>query len=134
MTDEQRQAFRERMMSMTPEQRQQMFQRTGGGGGEGGARLRRPAQPSPDNETRWRIATIRHEGTFKPRLIKVGPSNFEQSVVLKGVQEGDEVEIITISRAKIAQEAMNERMRSMNSFGGGTNNAARAASGAGGRR
>lgn len=133
MSDEQRQQFRERMMNMTPEQRQQMFQRFSGGG-EGGARIRRTAQPAPVNESRWRIATVGQDGGFKPRLIKVGPSNFEQSVVLEGLQEGDEVEIITISRAKIAQEAMNERMRSMNSFGGGNTNAARQATGAGGRR
>ncbi len=134
MSEEQRRQFRERMMNMSPEQRQQMFQRFSGGGGEGGARPRRTAQPAPANESRWRIATVGQEDGFKPRLVKVGHSNFEQSVVLEGLQEGDEVEIVTISRAKIAQEAMNERMRSMNSFGGGSTNAARQATGAGGRR
>jgi len=133
MTEEQRQQFRERMMNMTDEQRQQMFQRRTAGGGEGGSRFRHPTQQSPENESRWRIITVRQNGEFKPKLIKVGPSNFEQSVVLEGLVEGDEVEIVTISRAKIAQEQMNERMRSMNSFGGGTSNAARTASGTGRR-
>lgn len=136
MTDEQRLQFRERMMNMTPEQRQQMFQRFSGGNGEaGGGRIRRPAQQSPENEYRWRIVTVKQDAEFKPKLVKVGPSNFDQSVVLEGLSEGDEVEIVTISRAKIAQEQMNERMRSMSSFGGGSSsNAARAATGPGGRR
>ena len=136
MTDEQRQQFRERMMNMTPEQRQQAFQQFGGGGAGGaGGRLRRPAQPSPENESRWRIVTVKQGVEFAPKLVKVGPSNFDLSVVLDGLSEGDEVEIVTISRAKIAQEQMNERMRSMNSLGGASStNAARAASGSGGRR
>lgn len=79
--------------------------------------------------------TVKQDAEFKPKLVKVGPSNFDQSVVLEGLNEGDEVEIVTISRAKIAQEQMNERMRSMSSFGGGSSsNAARAATGSGGRR
>ncbi len=135
MTDEQRQAFRERMMNMSPEERQQMFQRMGGGGGEGGGFGRRRPAANPENEVKWRLVSARQDGEFKPKLIKVGASNFEKSVVLEGLAEGDEIEIVTISRAKVAQEQFNERMRSMNSFGGGSSSAGRAASSAaGGRR
>lgn len=134
MSDEQRQAFRERMANMSPEERQQMFQRfsQGAGGEGGGMRFRRPAAANPENEVKWRLVSSKMDGSFKPKLIKVGPSNFDQSVVLEGLQEGDEIEIVTISRAKIAQEQFNERMRSMNSFGGGSNQAGRAASGTAG--
>lgn len=134
MSEEQRQAFRQRMMNMSPEERQQMFQRFGGGGGgEGGGFMRRRPATAPENEVKWRLVSVRQDGTFKPKLIKVGASNFDQSVVLEGVNEGDEIEIVTISRAKIAQEQFNERMRSMNSFGGGSNQAGRAAAGTGRR-
>jgi HlyD family secretion protein len=134
MSEEQRKAFRERMMNMSPEERQQMFQRFGGGaGGEGGGFMRRRPTANPENEVKWRLVSARKDGAFAPKLIKVGPSNFEQSVVLEGLAEGDEVEIVTISRAKVAQEQFNERMRSMNSFGGGTSQAGRAASGTGRR-
>lgn len=134
MSEEQRQAFRERMMNMSPEERQQMFQRFGGGGGgEGGGFMRRRPAANPENEVKWRLVSARKDGAFEPKLIKVGASNFEQSVVLEGLNEGDEIEIVTISRAKVAQEQFNERMRSMNSFGGGTSQAGRAATGAGRR-
>jgi hypothetical protein len=134
MSDEQRQAFRERMMNMSPEERQQMFQRFGGGGGgEGGGFMRRRPAANPENEVKWRLVSAKNDGAFAPKLIKVGPSNFEQSVVLEGLNEGDEIEIVTISRAKIAQEQFNERMRSMNSFGGGSNQTGRVATGSGRR-
>lgn len=132
MSDEQRQAFRERMMNMSPEERQQMFQRMGGGGEGGGAPRRRPA-PNQENEVKWRLVSAKKDGAFAPKLIKVGVSNFEQSVVLEGLTESEEVEIVTISRAKVAQEQFNERMRSMNSFGGSSSQAGRAATGSGRR-
>jgi len=57
---------------------------------------------------------------FVPKLIKVGASNFDYAEVVDGLKEGDEIQVTTISRAKLAQEQMNERMRSMSGLGGMT--------------
>lgn len=104
----------------------------GGGGamlfrGEGGSmtgdqpsgpRVRRQAQIGNASDVRWRIAMVKEGNEFKPRIIKIGPNNFDNSEVLDGLKEGEEVQITSISRAKLASEQMNERMRSMNSMGG----------------
>lgn len=155
--------MRERMEKMSPEERQRMFaqfqQRMGGAqggqaggsggmmsfrgnpggtegaGGEGGFRARRQSQVSNTNEVKERIVLVREGEEFVPKLVKVGPSNFDYSEVLDGLKEGDEIQITTVSRAKIAAEQMNERMRSMGGLGGMTGGSRVTASpGGGGRR
>lgn len=89
------------------------------GGGEGpGPRTRRASQVSNENEVRERLVMVREGNEYVPRSIKVGPSNFDHSEVLEGLKEGEEIQIVTISRAKLAAEQLNERMRNMNSMGG----------------
>lgn len=142
--EERRKFFQEQMAKMTPEQRERLAQmRQRGGGGQGGSggggftmggggggmmffsggdgpvpRSRRAAQVSNENEVRERLVMVREGNEFVPRQIKVGPSNFDQSEVIEGLKEGEEIQIITISRAKLASEQMTERMRNMNSMGG----------------
>lgn len=135
--DERRKYFQDQMAKMTPEQRErisQMRQRAGGGqGGQGGGgggmmffgggdaagpRGRRASQVSNENEVRERLVMVKEGNEFVARVIKVGPSNFDHSEVLEGLKEGEELQIVTISRAKLAAEQMTERMRNMNSVGG----------------
>jgi HlyD family secretion protein len=83
---------------------------------------RRPRQAQLGNieEVRERVVMVKEDGNFVPRIIKVGASNFDYAEVVSGLNEGDEVQITTISRAKIAAEQMAERMRSSsNPLGGG---------------
>ncbi|MFH0991792.1 MAG: efflux RND transporter periplasmic adaptor subunit [bacterium] len=101
-------------------------------GGEEGARVKRQSQIVKDDEVKQRIVMIKDGENYVPRLIKVGPSNFEMSEVLDGLKEGDEIQIISISRAKLAQEQMNERMRSMSGMGGLSGSSARVPTGGGG--
>ncbi len=139
-----RQEMRERFEKMSPEERQRMFaqfqQRMGGqgtqfsgGGGmmvmrigpegsgnEGGARVRRQSQVSNTGEVKERIVMVKQGEEFIPKLVKIGPSNFDYSEVLDGLKDGDEIQITTISRAKLAAEQMAERMRSMSGLGGMT--------------
>ena len=153
--------MRERTEKMSPEERQRMlaqFQQrmsaqggqSGGGGmmafrsgpggmegmgGEGGFRARRQSQVSNTNEVKERIVLVKEGEEFVPKLVKVGPSNFDYSEVLDGLEEGDEIQITTLSRAKIAAEQMNERMRSMSGLGGMTGGSrVTATPGGGGRR
>ncbi|MGB2866920.1 MAG: hypothetical protein WBD36_00590, partial [Bacteroidota bacterium] len=137
--------MREQFEKMSPEERQKMFGqmrgrfqqggRQGGGmqrgdEGEGGQssfsgdqgggmqRQRRQSQISTQSEVRWRLLVVKDKNDFKPHLVRVGASNFDNSEIVDGVQEGAEIQITTISRAKIASEQMNDRMRAQTSIGG----------------
>lgn len=90
----------------------------GGPGGEGDLRRRRQPQLSNAKEVKERIVLVKQGDQFVPRLIKIGASNFDHAEVLEGLKEGDAIQFTTISRAKIAAEQMNERMRSMQGLGG----------------
>jgi HlyD family secretion protein len=144
--DKLRAKMREKFQKMTPEERQKMFAQMGrgenrqGGGGFGGGgmmmgggggvfvmggagmgdgqRQRRQSQVSNVNEVKERIAMVREGDKFVPKLVKVGPSNFDNAEVLEGLKEGDEIEITTISRAKLAAEQMADRMRSSSGLSG----------------
>ena len=90
----------------------------GFGGGDGGVRQRRQSQVSDVNEVKERIVVVKDGDKFVPKMIKVGPSNFDYAEVLEGLKEGDEIQVTTISRAKLAAEQMNERMRSNSGLSG----------------
>ncbi len=101
-------------------------------GDNSGTRQRRTAQVGNLDEVKERVVMVKEGDTFVARIIKVGASNFDNSEVVDGLKEGDEIQITSISRAKIASAQMTDRMRSMNSMGGlgGGGSAA----GGGGRR
>lgn len=108
----------------------------GGGmmGGGGGDRGRRQSQVGSVDDVKRRVVVVREGDGFVPRQITVGPSNFEYSEVLRGLNEGDEIQITSISRARLAQEQMNERMRSMGGISGMTGGGRTPGVAGGGRR
>lgn len=90
----------------------------GPGMGDQGPRQRRQSQVSNVNEVKERVVVVRDSGQFVPKLVKVGPSNFDYAEILEGLKVGDEIQVTTISRAKVAAEQMNERMRSNSGLSG----------------
>jgi HlyD family secretion protein len=138
-----REEFQKRLQNMSPEERERfqamrrerMAQQgggsgggpTGGGGGmmffsfEGpgsGPRTRRAPQASAAAAPKERVVEVRNGERVVPRLIRIGAANFDNAEVLSGLSEGDSIQYATISRAKIAAEQMNQRMRSAQSLGG----------------
>ncbi len=117
-----REQMRERIQKMSPEERQKYFaqMRPQGGGpfGRDGSGGRRPSQIRQQEAVRERVVEVRNGDGFVPRLVKIGPSNYDFAEVLEGLAEGDELRITTVSRAKLASEQFTERMRSMQSVGG----------------
>jgi HlyD family secretion protein len=111
-----REEFRRRMEQMSPEERERL--RAMRGGGEGGPSGRRAGQGMRLDEVRRRIVMVRDSSGFTPRMVTVGVSNYDFSEVLAGLDEGDEIRITTISRAKLEAEEFTERMRSRQSMGG----------------
>jgi HlyD family secretion protein len=146
--DKLRQQMREKMQKMSPEERQKLFSQFGGrmgggsrqggfsgggsmgggmmggggmfveGGGDMGQRQRRQSQVSRIDETKERVVVVKEGTEFVPRLVKVGASNFDYAEVIEGLKEGDEIQVTTISRAKLAAEQMNQRMRSNTGLSG----------------
>lgn len=117
-----REQIRERVQKMSPEERQKYFaqMRAQGGGmfrrdGSGG---RRGASGSQPDAVKERVVEVRSGDGFVVRMVKVGASNYDVAEVLEGLNEGDEIRITTISRAKLASEQFTERMRNMQGVGG----------------
>jgi HlyD family secretion protein len=136
--------LRERFEKMSPEERQKEFAQfqqrmiaegqtgpppggldimpfdggSGGTGGEKGFQQRRQSQVDDANEVKERIVMVKQGEQFVPWLIKIGASNFDYAEVLEGLKEGDEIQIITSSRAKIEADQMSERVKSMQGMGG----------------
>ncbi len=139
MSPEEQQKYREQMrarfQNMSQEERQRFFSQMRGqfGGGQMGGGMRRQAQTVKPDAPKERVVEVREGGEFVPKLVKLGAANYDFGEVLEGLKEGDEVRVTTISRAKVAAEAMNERMRSMSGMGGISGGAPRTATG-GGRR
>jgi len=113
-----REEFRKRMEQMSPEERERFRAMRGGGGGEPGGAGRRTGQADRLDEVRHRLVMVRDSGGYAPKMITVGVGNYDYSEVLDGLREGDEIQITTISRAKQDAEAFNDRMRSRQGVGG----------------
>jgi HlyD family secretion protein len=128
-----REQFQQRLQAMSPEERERFAsmrrERRGpegdgrpgmtGAGAPGSRTLpRRSAQVSPNDSTRERIVLVRENGVAVPRKVVIGVANFDNAEVLSGLREGDEIQMTSLSRAKIAQEQWNDRMRSMQALGG----------------
>jgi HlyD family secretion protein len=139
-----REQLQKRLQSMTPEERERFAQMRrermaeggGGGGMMGGGMImfggpggeislpaaerpvRRRSQVEPEKAVRDRVVMVREGETYVPRLIKIGVSNFDFAEVVEGLKEGDEIQMVTISQAKIEAEQRNERMRTTQGLGG----------------
>ena len=83
-------------------------------------RQRRQAQIGNTDEVKERVVMVKEGGEFVARMIKVGASNFDNAEVVSGLNEGDELQITSISRAKLASQQFTERMRANNNPLGGS--------------
>ena len=136
------QKMREQFEKMSPQERERFraqrgqggggTQQFGGGGGgigggmvffgEGGqgSRQRRQAQIGNTEEVKERVVMVKEGNEFVPRMIKIGANNFDNAEVVSGLNEGDEIQITSISRAKLASQQFTERMRANNNPLGGS--------------
>jgi HlyD family secretion protein len=90
----------------------------GGGGGAGGgggdaARQTRPAA----------VFVLGADGTPQPRLVQMGLGDWDNTQIVSGVEEGEELVIVTAAQLQAQQDAFLEQMRGrmsgQNPFGGG---------------
>ncbi len=70
-------------------------------------------------KTSVRTVLIKQGDGFVPREVKIGRSNFQQAVVLSGLEEGDVLGVPLTSRLKAENDRREDRIRSSRSFGTG---------------
>jgi HlyD family secretion protein len=68
-------------------------------------------------ERNVRQALVKEGNEFAPREVEVGSSNFKETIVLSGLNEGDILGVPMVSRLKEENDRMEERIRSSRSFG-----------------
>jgi HlyD family secretion protein len=88
------------------------------GGPEGGAR------PGPggraragigNGDTRTGVVFVRTDSTIVPRMAVLGLNDWDYTEVIRGVQPGEEVVLISVARLQQQQQDMMNRMRERNS-------------------
>jgi len=104
---------------------ERMGQRRPGGQGEtpGFQGFNRDNRRREGMQSKRRIVMVKTGETLKPKFVTIGDSNFDNTEIVDGLKEGDEVYASTVSRARAAQEELNERIRSRNAMGGGSGRA-----------
>jgi HlyD family secretion protein len=111
--------------------------------GDAGASL----SPQPRGEfpmrtrTRPGVVFVAKNGTFEPRVVRLGLGNFDYTEVLSGLSEGDEVALLGAAAIQASRDSSNARFRQMTGGGmpgmqrqqGGAQGGAAAGGQAGGR-
>ncbi|KPJ50503.1 MAG: hypothetical protein AMJ41_01265 [candidate division Zixibacteria bacterium DG_27] len=77
--------------------------------------LTEPMQPGAGKNIRRTL--LKKGDEFVPHEVEIGLSDFEQTVVTSGLQEGDILGVPMVSRLKEENDRMEERIRSTRSFG-----------------
>jgi len=77
--------------------------------------VRTPPRDSPRGANAQMVLLKTEEG-FRPQRVETGPSNFQQTVILSGVQSGDIVGVPMTSRLMEANARMEDRIRSSLGF------------------
>jgi HlyD family secretion protein len=96
-------------------------QGAGGGGGGGGAA--QAAGGAPARQTRpAAVFVLSAAGVPEPRLVQMGLGDWDNTEIVSGVEEGEQLMIVTAAQLQAQQEAFLEnvrgRMGGQNPFGG----------------
>jgi HlyD family secretion protein len=72
-----------------------------------------------------RMTMLKRGDRFIPHTIRVGPSNFRETIVIDGLEEGDILGVPMVSRLKAENDRLAERIRSSRGFGVGSSRSSR---------
>ncbi len=92
----------------------------GGGGFGRGRNARGGAEGAADVQPAV-VFLIGEDETIEPRVVMIGLTDWDNTVVVSGLDEGDRIALIGLAQLQAQREAYLERMRSRggNPFGGG---------------
>ncbi|HEX6047969.1 MAG TPA: efflux RND transporter periplasmic adaptor subunit [Gemmatimonadaceae bacterium] len=96
-----------------------------------GAGVSTPVQAGEFSARRARpsLVFVAENGTFAPRIVRLGVGNFDYTEVVSGLKEGEEVALLAAAAMQARREAQNDRIRNM----GGMPGMPRPGGGGGGR-
>lgn len=116
----------------------------GGGGGTGGGAMAGAGMAGAGSSRRsggqGRVVVVKTADGYAPRFIRVGLSNYDYAQVVSGLNEGEEVVLLSAAELQRSREENIDRMRqrmgsAMPGVGGGTGTGSgRGAAGSGGAR
>ena len=72
------------------------------------------------NRPRSGLVFVQSDATWIPKLIRIGVANYDYTEVLDGVQEGDEVAMLSAAALQAKRQEQNDRMKSATSPLGGS--------------
>lgn len=79
--------------------------------GQGG----RAARGIGNGDTRMGVVFVRNATTVEPRMVVLGLNDWDNTEVIRGVQSGEEIVLISVARLQQQQQDMLNRMRERNS-------------------
>jgi HlyD family secretion protein len=83
---------------------------------------------------------VAENGTYKPRIVRLGVGNFDYTEVVSGIKEGEQDALLAAAAMQARREEQNNRMRNMGGLpgisqprpgGGGAGGAGRTGAGGG---
>ena len=103
---------------------------------ERGGAVSTPVQAGefPARRARPSLVFVAENGTYTPRIVRLGVGNFDYTEVVSGIKEGEQVALLAAAAMQARREEQNNRMRNMGGLPGMTPNrpGAGAPGGAGG--
>jgi len=90
----------------------------GGRAGGGGALAAGSDGKGANGGAPRRFVLLKTDTGYRPRPVETGMTNFDYAEVLGGLQEGDNIAIVSSSRAAADREQFMNRIRNMSGFSG----------------
>ena len=118
--------------NMTPAQRDSMRARRARTRGEGGAtRDGGTVSAGRSGSTQRRIVFVKKGETFEPRSVRLGVSNYEYAQVLSGLEEGEQVALLSAAQLQFQRQETMNRIRQRTSLPGTGSGTGRSSAGSG---
>jgi HlyD family secretion protein len=66
------------------------------------------------------LVFVAENGTYVPRIVRLGVGNFDYTEVVSGIKEGEQVALLAAAAMQARREEQNNRMRNMGGLPGMT--------------
>jgi hypothetical protein len=87
----------------------------------------------PRGRSRTAVVFVAENGTYRPRLVRVGVSDFDYTEVVSGLKEGEQVALLASAALQAQRQQQNDRFRGMSTPPGMSRQAPAGGGGGGGR-
>jgi HlyD family secretion protein len=74
----------------------------------------------PPRRVRPSLVFVAENGTYRPRIVRLGVGNYDYTEVVSGLKEGDQVALLAAAAMQAKRQEQNDRMRNMGGLPGMT--------------